>query len=113
MKKTSKATQKEENPVAFVAKHTSKLEAVAGTFVILDGEISTAQLRLGVLPKKQLQVDTMRAVERKSSPLPELTSSKANVLDRASGRSLVNEADPSCQIGEDKRVSTEVRTSFF
>ena len=43
MKKRSKATKKETDLVAVVAKHTSKLEAVAATFVILDVENSTLQ----------------------------------------------------------------------
>ena len=55
IKKTSNATQKELDLVAVVAEHTSKHEAVAATFIILDGEISTPQSRLGALSKKQLQ----------------------------------------------------------
>ena len=61
---TSKDTQKEEGLEADVAKHSSKLKAVAARPIILHGEFSPLQSKLGALSKRQLQMDTTRAVER-------------------------------------------------
>ena len=60
----SKATEKEEDLEADVAKHSSKLEAAVARSTILDGETSALQLELGVLSNRQLQMDIMCLVER-------------------------------------------------
>ena len=94
MKKTLKAHQKVEELVAVVPQHTSRLKAGGARSIILDGETSTPQSRLGVLPKKLLQMDTTHAVERTSSLLPKLTSSEANVQGRALGRLIRQRGQP-------------------
>ena len=63
IKKTSNATQKEDDLAAVVAKHTSKHATVAAKFVKLDGELSTRQSRLGALSKYQSQMDNTRALQ--------------------------------------------------
>ena len=64
IKKTSNATQEEEDLLAVVAKLTSKLEAVAAiSIVFFDDEVSTFQWELGATSKTQLQMGIIRAVE--------------------------------------------------
>ena len=47
-------------------KHSSKLETAVAKSTILDGEIAALQAELGELSKSQLEMDTMRAEERKT-----------------------------------------------
>ena len=51
----SKATEKEEDLKANVAKHSSKLEAAVARSTVPDGEISALQSERGALLKRQLQ----------------------------------------------------------
>jgi len=62
---TSKASEKKGDLEAEIAKHSAKLEAAVARSTILDGEISALQSELGALSRRQLQLDTMRADERK------------------------------------------------
>ena len=59
-----KATEKNEDLEADVAKHSSKLEAAVARSIVLDGEISALQSELGVLSNRQLHMVIMCAVER-------------------------------------------------
>ena len=59
---TSTAAEKEDLE-ADTAKHSSTLETAVFRYATLDGKISTLQSELGVLSKRQLHIDTMRANE--------------------------------------------------
>ena len=61
----SETTEKKQDLESVVEKHSSKLEAVVAKSNILDGEISALEAELGALSRSQLQMDTMRAEERK------------------------------------------------
>ena len=56
-RQTSKATLKEEDLVADVAKHSSKVYAAAARSTMRDGEISALQSELAPATKRQLPVD--------------------------------------------------------
>ena len=63
IKKTSNATEKEEDLVAVVAKHTSKLDAAAAKSTVFFDEVSTFQCELGATSKRKLQMGIIGAVE--------------------------------------------------
>ena len=64
---TSKALGKKEDLETDVSKHSSKLGSAVDRRTILNGEISALQSELGVLSRRQLRMDTMRADEKRES----------------------------------------------
>ena len=58
-------TAKKQDLESDVEKHSSKLDTACAKFTILDGKIAALEAELGVLSKGQLDMDMMRAEERK------------------------------------------------
>ena len=59
-------TAKKQDLESDVEKDSPKLETAVAKSTVLDGEIAALQAELGVLSKSQLEMDTMRAEERKT-----------------------------------------------